>query len=41
VQSFEALRAALQVRRPGDPVQVVYLRDGEDRTAEAILGERP
>ena len=41
VQSFDELRAALQVRRPGDPVQVVYLRDGEDRTAQAVLGERP
>jgi hypothetical protein len=41
VPSFEALRAALQVRRPGDPVRVVYLRDGEDRTTQAILGERP
>ena len=41
VQSFEELRAALQVRRPGDPVRVVYLRDGEDRTAQAVLGERP
>ena len=41
VQSFEELRAALQVRRPGEPVQVVYLRDGEDRTAQAVLGERP
>jgi aminopeptidase YwaD len=41
VQSFEALRAALQVRRPGDPIQVVYLRDGEDRTTQAVLGERP
>ena len=41
VQSFEALRAALQMRRPGDPVRVVYLRDGEDRTTQAVLGERP
>jgi len=41
VQSFEDLRAALQARRPGDAVQVVYLRDGEDRTAQAVLGERP
>ena len=41
VQSFDELRTAVQVRRPGDPVQVVYLRDGEDRTAQAVLGERP
>lgn len=41
VGSFDELRAALQARRPGDPVQVVYLRDGEDRTAQAVLGERP
>ena len=41
VPSFEALRAALQAQRPGDHVQVVYLRDGEDRTARAVLGERP
>jgi S1-C subfamily serine protease len=41
VQSFEELRAALQVRRPGDPVRVVYLRDGDDRTVQAVLGERP
>jgi hypothetical protein len=41
VQSFEELRAAIQVRRPGDPVRVVYLRDGDDRTALTVLGERP
>jgi aminopeptidase YwaD len=41
LESFEELRAALQVRRPGDPVQVVYLRDGDDRTTQAVLGERP
>jgi membrane-associated protease RseP (regulator of RpoE activity) len=40
VQSFEELRAALRVRRPGDPVRIVYLRDGDDRTAQAVLGER-
>ena len=41
MQSFDELRAALQVLLPGDPVQLVYLRDGEDRTAQAVLGERP
>jgi S1-C subfamily serine protease len=41
VQSFEELRAALQVRRPGDHVRIVYLRDGHDSTAQAVLGERP
>jgi hypothetical protein len=41
VRSFEELRAALRIRRPGDPVQVVYLREGEDRTVQAVLGERP
>jgi hypothetical protein len=41
VQSFEELRAAIQVRRPGDPVRIVYLRDGDGRTAQAVLGERP
>jgi hypothetical protein len=41
VQSFEELRTALQVRRPGDSVRIVYLRDGDDGTAQAVLGERP
>jgi S1-C subfamily serine protease len=41
VGSFEELRATVQARRPGDPVRIVYLRDGEDRTAQAVLGERP
>jgi Peptidase family M28/PDZ domain len=41
LESFEELRATLQIRRPGDPVQVVYLRDGDDRTTQAVLGERP
>jgi S1-C subfamily serine protease len=41
VQSFDELRTALQVRRPGDSVWIVYLRDGDDGTAQAVLGERP
>jgi S1-C subfamily serine protease len=41
VQSFAELRAALQVRRPATPCGIVYLRDGHDRTAQAVLGERP
>jgi S1-C subfamily serine protease len=41
VQSFDELRTALQVRRPGDSVRIVYLRDGDDGTAQAVLGERP
>jgi membrane-associated protease RseP (regulator of RpoE activity) len=41
VQNFDELRAAVRARRPGDPVRIVYLRDGHDRTVQAVLGERP
>ena len=39
--SFDDLRAALGRRRPGDTVQVVYLRDGTDHRVAATLGARP
>ncbi|MGH7356088.1 MAG: M28 family peptidase [Candidatus Rokuibacteriota bacterium] len=39
--SFDDLRAALGRRRPGDTVQVVYLRDGADHRVAATLGARP
>jgi membrane-associated protease RseP (regulator of RpoE activity) len=38
--SFEDLRQAIAGKRPGDTVTLLYLRDGEDRTASAILGTR-
>lgn len=41
VDRFETLRTMVGGRRPGDVVEVVYLRDGEDRTAQATLGTRP
>jgi len=39
--SFDDLRAVLGRRRPGDTVQVVYLRDGTDHRVAATLGARP
>jgi len=33
--------AAIQAKRPGEKVKVVYLRDGDRRTAEVTLAERP
>jgi hypothetical protein len=41
VDTFDDLRAALGRRRPGDTVQVVYVRDGEPHTTSATLGARP
>jgi hypothetical protein len=41
VNSFEDLRAALRSRRPGDTVNVVYLRNGSDHATSAILDARP
>jgi aminopeptidase YwaD len=41
VNRFEDLRRALAGRRPGDQVALVYLRDGEDHQASAMLGARP
>ncbi len=34
-----SLRNAIGLRRPGDRVQVGYIRDGRRRTVEAVLGE--
>jgi S1-C subfamily serine protease len=39
--SFAELRAQLGRRRPGETVQLVYLRDGLDRTTPVTLGARP
>jgi hypothetical protein len=41
INSFDELRQALQHRRPGDTVAVLYLRNGEDHVAPATLGARP
>jgi hypothetical protein len=41
VDGFEDLRGALADRKPGETVEVVYLRDGEDRTVTATLGAHP
>jgi S1-C subfamily serine protease len=35
------VRAAVAAAEPGDAVEVRYVRDGEERTAEATLGSRP
>jgi hypothetical protein len=39
IESFEALRAALRDKRPGDTVRVVYLRGGAIHDTSATLGE--
>ena len=41
VSSLEELRAVLDRRRPGDGVQLVFLRDGRGHAASATLDARP
>ena len=41
LDTFDDLRAALGRARPGDPVQIVYLRDGLARTATTTLDAAP
>jgi hypothetical protein len=41
VEGFDALLRLIREHRPGDTVEVTYLRDGEDRSARATLGTRP
>jgi membrane-associated protease RseP (regulator of RpoE activity) len=41
VNSFDDLRGALRTRKPGDTVNVVYLRDGSDYATAATLEARP
>jgi len=41
VNSFEQLRQAVAARQPGDRVDVVYLRDGEDHATSATLDAHP
>jgi S1-C subfamily serine protease len=41
LNTFDDLRDALGRARPGDPVQIVYLRDGTARTATTTLDAAP
>ncbi|MFA9445931.1 S1C family serine protease [Egicoccus sp. AB-alg6-2] len=41
VATMAELAGRIQQYRPGDEVQVTYLRDGEQRTTTVTLGERP
>jgi len=41
VNSFDELRRAIQTRRPGDQVDVVYLRNGEERAGSTTLDAQP
>jgi membrane-associated protease RseP (regulator of RpoE activity) len=41
VDRFDTLRRLIGDARPGDVIELVYLRAGEDRTAHATLGGRP
>ncbi len=41
VYTFEDLRDAIAARKPGDAVDIIYLRDGEEHSARAVLGSRP
>jgi hypothetical protein len=41
LQAFADLRALLDRHRPGDTLQLVYLRDGLDRATSVTLGTRP
>jgi hypothetical protein len=38
---FEDLRRVLAAKRPGDPVAILFLRDGQDLEATATLDARP
>ena len=40
VKTLEDLTFALRARRPGDEVQVIVLRDGQERAVQAVLAER-
>jgi putative serine protease PepD len=37
MSSLEDLRSVLRTKRPGDTVEVVYLRDGRETTTSATL----
>jgi S1-C subfamily serine protease len=41
VSGFEDIRRLIEAKKPGDTVDVVFLRDGEDRTASTALDARP
>ena len=41
VDGFEDVQRLVAARKPGDTVELVYLRNGEERTASAALGVRP
>lgn len=41
VQGFEDLRRVIGRKKPGDTVELVYLRNGADRTASTALDARP
>jgi S1-C subfamily serine protease len=41
VSSSADVRAAVAAAEPGDTIEIVYIRDGEERTATATLGSRP
>jgi putative serine protease PepD len=41
VDGADALRRAIDARRPGDKVRLTVVRGGEERTVEVTLGERP
>jgi S1-C subfamily serine protease len=41
IDSEGALEAAVRQHRPGDQVDVTFVHDGETRTADVALLERP
>jgi Zn-dependent M28 family amino/carboxypeptidase len=41
VTGFEDVRRLIEKKKPGDTVDVVFLREGKDRTASAALDVRP
>jgi aminopeptidase YwaD len=41
VNSFDEIRRAIAARRPGDRVDVVYLRNGEERAGSTTLDAQP
>jgi S1-C subfamily serine protease len=41
VDGADALRREIDARQPGDKVRLTVVRDGDERTVEVTLGERP
>jgi S1-C subfamily serine protease len=41
IESSAELQSAVEARRPGETVEMTILRDGDRKTVDVTLGERP